>query len=106
MIFDTMGDSVGWKAALPMTLMMMLMPFVLFIGYRLSGVIVQYFSRHQNLSNSNDTAPTPTSHHFNAGEIDDGENMRTQSRIELPSIDRFGATTSIGVVQNPIFRLS
>jgi hypothetical protein len=32
MIFDTMGDRVGWEGALPMTLMMMLMPVVCYGG--------------------------------------------------------------------------
>ncbi len=105
MIFDTMGDSVGWKAALPMTLMMMLMPLALFIGYRLSGVLIPYLSLHQSGGSIKDTAPAPSSPLFKGGEFDDGENMRTQSRIELPSIDRSGATAStIGFIQNPIFR--
>ncbi len=35
MIFDTMGDSIGWEGALPMTLVMMLMPLICYGGLRL-----------------------------------------------------------------------
>jgi hypothetical protein len=37
-IFDTMGDTEGWVAALPMTLIMILLPFIVFVIKRLSIV--------------------------------------------------------------------
>jgi Leucine-rich repeat (LRR) protein len=98
-IFDTMGDENGWEAALPMTIIMFCLPFLLFLtNYAVAKFHCVLFSFRNNVpSEVRNVSQEPGSADIDndeiAGERDDSNNRsfyrqsRMISDIQMASMD-------------------
>jgi Leucine-rich repeat (LRR) protein/Na+-transporting methylmalonyl-CoA/oxaloacetate decarboxylase gamma subunit len=107
-IFDTMGDTEGWQAALPMAMIMFTLPFVLFFLRKL----MKQFSKSEGSSSSHKES---VSSNENITPVVDIGRDRLVSEIQmLPSTDnmvnyqfptlRQSDYSTASSIDNPIFR--
>ncbi len=98
MIFDTMGDTAGWRGALPMTLLMAFLPLLFWVGLNLWNK----FGKLREIGNG--TPKTPHNTEIETGvadkvNVDADDDEARVSKIEL--MDR-GVSSHQEFVNNPI----
>ncbi len=77
MIFDTMGDESGWEAALPITLLMVLVPLMFVLGFRFQN----------NQRNDNHHPPTtPMTKEGDKEEISEMGNEADPRKLDFPFV--------------------
>lgn len=77
-----MGDELGWKAALPITLLMVLMPLILTLGKRVQNLLTPKQSNDNAENNELNNANIVIS-------IKNEVNIRQDSVIELTSVSDY-----------------
>ncbi len=92
-IFDTMGDTSGWRAALPMTLIMISLPLILFVSIRCKGLQIPTLL-------SDDIKDNPRTSSLHEKPSDD---TSKSPDLELTSTNQIKKKTTISIVENPLF---
>lgn len=96
-----MGDDLGWKAALPITLLMVHMPLMLTLGKRIR-IFLSSRSLARSRDNNNDNKDGESNMEISI-KIENEENIREASVIELTKVSDCNSKSDIPyIIKNPL----